>query len=34
MSQTVTIELPDEPDGEWIMGTETGKGHCSLGRGH
>ena len=27
MSQVVTFEAPDEPDGEWIMGTETGKGH-------
>ena len=30
MSQVVTFEAPEEPDGEWLMGTETGKGHYSL----
>ena len=25
MSQVVTFETPDEPDGEWVMGTETGR---------
>ena len=25
MSQVVTFEIPDEPEGEWVMGTETGK---------
>ena len=25
MSQVVTFETPDEPGGEWVMGTETGR---------
>ena len=25
MSQVVTFETPDEPGGEWVMATETGK---------
>ena len=25
MSQVVTFETPDEPNGEWVMATETGR---------
>ena len=30
MSQVVTFSTPDEPGGEWVMGTETGKELFSL----
>ena len=30
MSLVMTFEAPDEPDGEWIIRIDTGKGHNSL----
>ena len=34
MSQVVTFETPNEPEGEWVMSTETGRKFCSTNCGY